>query len=85
MSQFKEKYLAKDSIGQRGRKQRLRNLFRKKVLSDEKDLSLTLRGNTEESGKRSKILEEARRCGEASHRQEGATPSTKSGRELKIS
>lgn len=73
--------MAKDSIGQRGRKQRLRIPEIKKMLSEEEDLSLKLGRNTEESGKRSKILEEARGCGEASRGQEGATPSTMSGRE----
>lgn len=74
MSQFKEKYLAKDSIGQRGRKQRLRSPEIKKMLSDKKDLSFKLRRNTEESGQRSKILEEARECEKVAVDRKGPLP-----------
>lgn len=52
-----------------------------KIFSNEKDLSINLRGNTDNSGKRSKILEEARGRGEAGLRQEGDTAPTKPGRE----
>lgn len=53
----------------------------KKMFSNEKDLSIKLRGNTDNSGKRSKILEEARGHGEAGLRQEGDTAPSKPGRE----
>lgn len=66
--------MAKDSIGQRGRKQRLRSPEIKKMLSGEKDLSLKLRINTEESGKRSKNLEEARGCGKVAVDRRGPFP-----------
>ena len=45
----------------------------KKMFSNEKDLGIKLRGNTNNSGKRSKILEEARGPGEAGLRQERDT------------
>ena len=37
----------------------------KKMFSNEKDLSIKLRGNTADSGNRSKILEEAKGHGQA--------------------
>lgn len=53
----------------------------KKMFSNEKDLGIKLRGNTNNSGKRSKILEEARGHEEAGLRQERDTAPTKPGRE----
>ena len=57
----------------------------KKMFSDEKDLSIKLRGSTDDSGNISKILEEARGYGQARPRQDGDTAPTRPGREPRIS
>lgn len=46
----------------------------KKMLSDKKDLSFKLRRNTEKSGQRSKILEEARKYGKVAVDRKGPLP-----------